>query len=105
VCNPPILDIDENADPCDENTPIILGNNNIQTDADGNQSHVGVGTSTTRGSAQSEVNDNDVPGILQVCYYAKVTYRYTWPYKRCLKTILILGGKKRMHDNGNEELI
>ncbi|XP_021306215.1 uncharacterized protein LOC110431423 [Sorghum bicolor] len=54
------MDIDENADPCDENTPIILGNNNIQKDADGNQSHVGVGTSTTRGSAQSEVNDNDV---------------------------------------------
>jgi len=73
VCNPLILDIDENADPCDENTPIILGNNNIQKDADGNQSHVGVGTSTTRGSAQSEVNDNDVLGILQVCYCAKVT--------------------------------
>jgi len=41
VCNPPVLDIDENADPC---TPIIV---DIQTDADGNQNHVGVGTSTT----------------------------------------------------------
>ncbi|XP_066400132.1 uncharacterized protein [Miscanthus floridulus] len=52
---------DENAEPRDGNTPIILGNDNIQTDADGNQSHVGVGTSTTRGSALSVANGNDDP--------------------------------------------
>ena len=73
VCNLTIIENDENAEPCDGNTPIILGNDNIQTDADGNQSHVGVGTSTTRGSALSVANGNDDPGILRV-YWVKVTF-------------------------------
>jgi hypothetical protein len=72
VCNPTIIENDENADPRDENTS-IWGNDNIQTDVDDNQSHVGVGTSAKRGSALSEVNGNDGLGILRV-YCVKVTF-------------------------------
>jgi hypothetical protein len=73
VCNPTIIENDENADPHDQNTPIIWDNNNIQTVAYENQRHVAVGTSATRGSALSEVNDNDGLGILRV-YCVKVSF-------------------------------
>jgi hypothetical protein len=52
----------------DQNTPIILDKENIPPYAHGNQSHVGVGTTTTTGSTLSMANSK---GLLLYC--AKIT--------------------------------
>jgi hypothetical protein len=89
--------------------PIILDKENIQPNAHGNHSHVGIGTPTTTGSALSVASGKDQ---LTSCLFQRVTLFYnlycnnimTSLTNEALQIFLTLQWTKGTRNNGKEEL-
>jgi hypothetical protein len=93
----------------DQNSPIILDKENIQPNAHGKHSHVGIGTATTTCSALSVASGKDQ---ITSCLFQRVTLFYnlycnnimTGLTNETLQIFLTLRWTEGTRNNGKEEL-